>query len=204
MVRAVLRFVAAVMSVSGVLLIADAATTLLWQEPVSAFVADRNQEELEQALASPPKRVVERRPLPGDAIGRIDIPSIGVSEYVVEGTSTDDLRQGPGHYPATPLPGGRGTSAIAGHRTTYGAPFRRIDQLEAGQRIVLDTPAHRYVYRVEKTEIVDDSDLSVLDSVGHRRLLLSACHPLYSAEQRIIAYARQVATQPARVSSTAD
>ena len=204
MVRAVVRFIAAVMSVSGALLIADAATTLLWQEPVSAFVAEGNQDELEQALTNPPERVVERRPLPGDAIGRIDIPSIGVSEYVVEGTSTDDLRQGPGHYPSTPLPGGRGTAAIAGHRTTYGAPFRRIDELEAGQRVVVDTPARRYVYRVEKTEIVDDSDLSVLDPVGHRRLLLSACHPLYSAEQRIIAYARQVATQPARVSSTAD
>jgi sortase A len=198
-VRAVLRFVAAVMTVSGALLITDAATTLLWQEPVSAFIGDRNQADLEQALVDPPDRVIDRRPLPGDAIGKIEIPAIGVSEYVVEGTSTDDLRQGPGHYPATPLPGGRGTSAIAGHRTTYGAPFRRIDELEAGQRITVDMPNRRYVYRVEKTEIVDDSDLSVLDPVGHRRLLLSACHPLYSAEQRIIAYARQVATQPARV-----
>ncbi|MGI8660167.1 MAG: sortase [Thermoleophilaceae bacterium] len=75
--------------------------------------------------------------------------------------------------------------------------------MSAGQRITVDMPGRRYVYRVERTEIVEDSDVSVLDPVGHRRLLLSACHPLYSAEQRIIAYARQVGTQPARV-STAD
>jgi sortase A len=202
-VRAVVRFAAAVMAVSGSLLIADAATTLLWQEPVSAFFAERNQAELERELDDPPRRVIERRPLPGDAIGRIAIPAIGVSEYVVEGTGTDDLRQGPGHYPGTPLPGGRGTSAIAGHRTTYGAPFRRIDKLQRGQRITVEMPSRTYVYRVEKTAIVDDSDLSVLDPVGHRRLLLSACHPLYSAAQRIIVYARQVTTRPARVAPDA-
>lgn len=202
-VRAVARFFAAVMAVSGALLIADAATTVLWQEPVSAFFAERNQAQLQRAFVDPPQRVTERRPLPGDAIGRIEIPAIGVSEYVVEGTSTDDLRQGPGHYPDTPLPGGRGTSAIAGHRTTYGAPFRRVDKLQRGQRITVEMPSRTYVYRVEKTAIVDDSDLSVLDPVGHRRLLLSACHPLYSAAQRIIVYARQVALRPSRVAPDA-
>lgn len=188
------------MMVSGVLLISVAVATLTWQEPVSAFLAERSQAKLERELADPPPRVLERRPLPGDAIGRIEIPAIGVSEYVVEGTSTEDLRKGPGHYPGTPLPGGRGTSAIAGHRTTYGAPFRRIDELRRGQRIVVDMAGGRYVYRVERTKIVDDNDLSVLEPVGHRRLMLSACHPLYSAEQRIIAFARQVAVRPSRVS----
>ena len=72
----------------------------------------------------------QAQPLKGDSIAQIDIPSIGVSEYVVEGTDTESLRKGPGHYPETPLPGERGTSAIAGHRTTYGAPFRKIDQLK--------------------------------------------------------------------------
>lgn len=187
-----LRFAASVMMVSGALLIGDATATLLWQEPVSALVAQRNQAELQDALADPPRRVVERQPLPGDAIAEIEIPSIGVAEYVVEGTGTGDLRKGPGHYPETPLPGSRGTTAIAGHRTTYGAPFRDIDQLRRGDRIVLDMPSGRYVYAVEKTQIVDDQDLSVLDPVGYRRLILSACHPLYSAEQRVIAFARQI------------
>lgn len=189
--------------VSGALLIADAGLTLAWQEPVSALVASQQQGQLEEALADPPERVVERRPLPGDAIAKIEIPAIGVSEYVVEGTDTGDLRKGPGHYPDTPQPGEPGTAAIAGHRTTYGAPFRDIDQLERGDRIELQTPGGRYLYRVDRTKIVDDTDLSVLDPVGHRQLILSACHPLYSAEQRIIAFARQIAGKrtPARAAA---
>ncbi|HEY6780386.1 MAG TPA: class E sortase [Thermoleophilaceae bacterium] len=192
---------ASVMMVSGALLIADAAVTLLWQEPVSAFVAQRQQVKLQAALADPVvvKRVIARKPLKGDAIGKIVIPAIGVDEYVVEGTDTESLRKGPGHYPDTPLPGGPGTVAIAGHRTTYGAPFRNLDKLEHGDMIVVDMPDHRYVYRVERTKIVDDQDLSVLKPVGYKRLMLSACHPLYSAAQRIIVFARQIKRQPSRV-----
>jgi sortase A len=197
--RAVLRFVASVLIVSGVLLIGDAAATLLWQEPVSALVAERQQSKLETALADPPPRVVRKKPLPGDAIGRIDIPAIGVREYVVEGTDRANLRKGPGHYPETPLPGERGTAAIAGHRTTYGAPFREIDKLGRGRLITVDLPYGRYAYRVERTKIVDDSDLSVLRTVPHDRLVLSACHPLYSAAQRIIVLARLVRREPSRV-----
>ena len=180
------------MMVSGALLITDAAITLLWQEPVSAFVAEREQAALKDALFDPPERVLRREPLKGDAIARIEIPAIGVSEYVVEGTDTADLRKGPGHYPDTPLPGEPGTSAIAGHRTTYGAPFRDIDDLKPGQVMRVDMPDGTFVYRVEEVRIVDDQDLSVLEPVGHRRLMLSACHPLYSAAERVIVFARQV------------
>jgi sortase A len=197
--RAALRFVASVMMVSGALLITDAAATLLWQEPVSAFVAEREQQQLEEALFDPPERVMERKPLKGDAIARIKIPAIGVNDYVVEGTDTASLRKGPGHYPETPLPGAPGTAAIAGHRTTYGAPFRSIDQLKHGQRIILDLPDGRFVYSVERVKIVDDQDLSVLDPVGYKRLLLSACHPLYSAAQRVIVFAKQVRREGSRV-----
>ena len=194
-----LRFVASVMLVSGTLLIADAAITLLWQEPVSAYVANQQQQELKTAFVDPPQRVIRRQPLKGDAIARIEIPAIGVDEYVVEGTDLDSLRKGPGHYPETPLPGERGTAAIAGHRTTYGAPFRHIDELDPGHRIIIDMPDGRFIYRVEESKIVDDQDLSVLEPVGYRRLMLSACHPLYSAAQRIIVYARQVRREEATV-----
>jgi len=187
------------MMVSGVLLIADAAVTLLWQEPLSGVIAKRQQVKLKEALRDPPRRVILRQPLPGDAIGRIEVPSIDVSDYVVEGTDLGNLRKGPGHYPSTPLPGEHGTSAIAGHRTTYGAPFRNIDQLKSGQRIVVDMPQRRYVYRVERSEVVDDSDLSVLDRVDHDRLVLTACHPLYSAAQRIVVFARLAAEGRSRV-----
>ncbi|HEX2415252.1 MAG TPA: class E sortase [Thermoleophilaceae bacterium] len=205
--RAVLRFVASVMMVSGTLLIADAAVTLLWEEPVSAVVAERQQGSLEKQLTDPPekveKRVRERKPLPGDAIGKLEIPAIGVSEYVVEGTDTANLRKGPGHYPETPLPGEPGTVAVAGHRTTYGAPFRDLDKVERGDEIIFDTPFGRFIYRVEEKRIVDDQDLSVLEPVGYKRLLLSACHPLYSAAQRIIVFAKQVRRERSRVRSPA-
>jgi sortase A len=200
--RTVLRFVASVLMVSGVLLIGDAAATLLWQEPVSALVAERQQSKLAEALADPPPRVLEKKPLPGDAIGRLEIPAIGVREYVVEGTDTTNLRKGPGHYPDTPLPGERGTSAIAGHRTTYGAPFRDINRLKRRNVITIDLPYGRYVYRVERTKIVDDSDFSVLRKVRHDRLVLTACHPLYSAAQRVVVFARLVRRGPSRVRQT--
>jgi sortase A len=199
-VRAIVRFLAAVMTVSGALLIADAGLTVLWQEPISGFLAGREQAKLEEALASPPPRVLRKQPLPGDSIARLEIPAIGLKEYVVEGTDTANLRKGPGHYPETPLPGERGTVAIAGHRTTYGAPFRDIDDLGRGSRIFVDLPYGRFEYRVDRTRIVDDQDLSVLSRVGHDRLVLSACHPLYSAAQRVIVFARLSGRAPSAVS----
>ena len=187
------------MMVSGVLLIGDAGATLMWQEPLSWLLAGHQQGELEDALASPPRRVIQRKPLEGDAIGRVTIPSVNVSEYVVEGTGTGDLRKGPGHYPSSPLPGERGTTAIAGHRTTYGAPFRRLDKVRRRDTITVDTPYGRFVYEVERTRIVDDTDVSVLRRVGYDRLVLTACHPLYSAAQRIVVFARLRRRGPATV-----
>ena len=198
-IRVVLRFVASVMMVSGILLISDAGITLLWQEPVSAYFSQRQQVKLEKALVDPPARVVRKEPLRGDALGKLLIPSIGVSEYVVEGTDADNLRKGPGHYPDTPLPGQRGTSAIAGHRTTYGAPFRNLNKLKHNDRIVVELPYGTFVYRVDRTQIVDDSALWVTRSVGHPQLVLTACHPLYSAAQRIVAFARLAERRPAKV-----
>jgi sortase A len=94
------------------------------------------------------------------------------------------------------MPGERGTVAIAGHRTTYGAPFRKVDKLDPGDRIELRMPYGDFVYRVERTKIVPPTELSVLDRVDHDRLVLSACHPLYSAAQRIIVFARLTTATP--------
>jgi sortase A len=135
----------------------------------------------------------------GEVTAVIEIPDIGLTKAVVEGVSVEDLKKGPGHYPETPLPGQEGNAAIAGHRTTYGAPFRRIDQLKPQQVITIDMPDGRFVYRVEQTKIVDDQDLSVLEPVGHQRLMLSACHPLYSAAERVIVFARLAHRGPPRV-----
>ena len=160
-VRHGLRFVAHVLILSGVLLIADAAATLAWQEPVSAFLTQREQASLKRALEDPPRRVVEKEPLEGDAIGKIELPTLDKSVYVVEGTDRDTLRKGPGHYPETPLPGERGTVGIAGHRTTNGAPFRKIDKLKRGDPVIVSMPFGRFVYRVEKTKIVKPTETSV-------------------------------------------
>jgi len=214
-IRRALRALSSVMIVVGVILLADAAATLLWQEPVSAVYAHLQQNALDDdlsaleraPLAPAEQRALDRIPDParkltfraralqrqldgGDAMGRIVMPRIGVSEVFVEGTEAGDLRKGPGHYPDTPLPGEHGTVAIAGHRTTYGAPFRNIDELEPGDRIELRMPYGRFTYRVERTRIVPPTETSVIDRVDHDRLVLSACHPLYSAAKRIIVFAR--------------
>ena len=194
-----LRFIASVLMVSGVLLIADAGITMAWQEPISAFTSGREQSQLEAAIEDPPKRVVARRPLKGDAIARLRFPSLDKSFYVVEGVDPETLRKGPGHNPKSPLPGERGTTHIAGHRTTYGAPFRNIDRLKRGDDIVLEMPDGTFTYRVEKTKIVEPTDLSVLDKVSFDRVVLTACHPLYSAAQRIVVFGRFVRKSRPRV-----
>ena len=230
--RTILRFAAAVMMVSGVLLMADAIATVAWQEPVSALIAAREQRSLERQLEAlrpesaraapqrperdgtgdPPgegegdRRAGRRRASPtplrtlaaayadglrtGRAIGIIELPTLGRSYAVVEGTDTESLRKGPAHYPGTPLPGMGGTVGVAGHRTTYGAPFRAIGTLERGERIELRMPYGHFSYRVEATRIVQPTALWVTRRVGHERLILSACHPLYSAAQRIVVFAR--------------
>jgi sortase A len=213
-VRPVLRFVASVLITSGLLMLADAVLTVTWQEPVSAYFAGQEQAGLKkelkreapqvaldvQQLRSIPnplvrlQRLAERsrkRATTGHAIGIIRIPKIGRHDAIVQGTDTDSLRKGPGHYPATNFPGQGGTVAIAGHRTTYGAPFNAIDKLGPGDEIVLDMPYGKFTYAVKNTKIVDPSDLAVVDRVpGPEQLVLSACHPLYSASQRIIVFAR--------------
>lgn len=90
------------------------------------------------------------------------------------------------------LPGQRGTVGIAGHRTTYGAPFRRIDEIERGDEIVVEMPYARFVYRFERSRIVDPSQVGVVRDVERDRLVLTACHPLYSAAERYVVFARQV------------
>jgi sortase A len=126
----------------------------------------------------------------GDPVGRISMPTLERAFVMVEGVGTKPLRKGPGHYPDTPLPGQPGTVAVAGHRTTYLAPFRANDRLRRGQPIVLEMPYGRFVYRVERTRIVAPTATEVKRRVGYDRLVLTACHPLYSAAKRIVVFAR--------------
>jgi sortase A len=219
--RGVLRALSTALIVAGALLLADASATLLWQEPLSSLYAHVRQGKLEhrleqldavqptpverRALAKLPDpkrklafsaRAFDRRTDEGDPLGRIAIPRIGASAVFVEGTAAGDLRNGPGHYPGTPLPGEHGTVGIAGHRTTYGAWFRKIDKLRPNDTITLTLPYGRFTYRVERTRIVPPTALWVTQRVSYDRLILSACHPLYSAAKRIVVFARLTGAQP--------
>jgi sortase A len=219
--RRVLRAFSTALIVAGVLLLADAAATLLWQEPLSAVYASIQQNRLDDRLADleraplepveqralerirdPDRRLafraraLDRRLEAGDPAGRLAIPEIGLSDVFVQGTGGAELHTGPGHYPDTPLPGARGTVAIAGHRTTYGAPFRRVDDLEQGDRIELAMPYGRFTYRVERTRILPPTAIWVTRRVAYDRLVLTACHPLYSAAERIVVFARLERSTP--------
>ncbi len=200
---------------AGIVVLADVVTTLLWREPVSSLYASVRQDDASSALAKLERKYrggADRAAAPhvrgtargvavlarrfgnqvtdGQAIGRLVIPTIGLNIVFVQGTDAADLEQGPGHYPSTPLPGQPGTTAIAGHRTTYLAPFRDLGSLSPGDPVEIEMPYATLEYRVERTKVVQPSDLAVLRRVSNQRLVLTACHPLYSAAQRIVAFAR--------------
>jgi sortase A len=218
--RRLLRTLSTVLILSGILLMADAGLTVAWQEPVSALYARATQDrlggdlqDLEQrqpttlerrALHKLPAgrhrtaflaRSLKRRLKEGQAAGRVRIPALGVKYVVVDGTDPASLRKGPGFFGEQPYPGARGTVAIAGHRTTYSAPFRKVDQLHKGNRIIVEMPYGRFTYAVESKRIVKPTAMWVLDRKRHDRLVLSACHPLYSAAERIVIFARLVKTE---------
>jgi sortase A len=221
MVRRLIRDLSSVLILSGLLLIVDAGATLVWQEPVTAAIglvmrsqvnqrylsyhsaplsttdvhALRGIQPLNERIAYLARR--ERSQVRnGDAIGSIQIPRLGNRYNIVQGTDTVNLEEGPGHYPSTAFPGMGQTVAIAGHRTTYLAPFRFLNELKTGNRIVVTMPYARFTYTVQYLRIVQPTDIAVIDDVGYDRLVLSACNPLYSAAQRLIVFARLRSVQP--------
>jgi len=208
--RRLARIASVALVTAGVVLLADAAATVIWKEPLSAVYAEVRQNQAAGELdtvsdeflqdprvadvtasATDSARRAEKladlfakRLEEGKPIGRIEIPSIDADYVVVEGTAEADLERGPGHYPVAGQPGQGRTVAIAGHRTTYGAPFNEIDKIDAGDPIVLEMPYGKFTYEVTDTRIVDPDQTGIVDDVGHERLVLTSCHPLYSAAQR--------------------
>jgi sortase A len=153
----------------------------------SSSTTEPDDEPATTTTAAPPPP-----PDDGEAIARVVIPEIGVDKIVVEGVSRSDLRKGPGHYPDTALPGQPGNAAIAGHRTTYGAPFHRIDELEVGDEILVTTLQGSFTYEVTAQQIVRPTDVEVIEDQGDDRLTLTSCHPKYSARERIVVSAELV------------
>ncbi|HSK16630.1 MAG TPA: class E sortase [Gaiellaceae bacterium] len=148
------------------------------------------------ATARDARRFVSELDL-GQAFGRLTIPRIDLETVVVHGTRWGpDLSRGPGHYEQTTVPGLGRTVGVAGHRTTFGAPLREIDSIEVGDEITLEMPYGTFRYEVFEHEIVDSDDWSVIRGRGFDTIMLSACHPLYSAAQRWIVYGRLVEVRP--------
>jgi len=171
---------------------ASAATTAASPSGSAPTRAARPAPVLAPAFAAPAARL-RAMSGQGDPLGVIEIPSIGARFVFVEGTSASSLRAGPAHYRGTVLPGQPGTVGIAGHRTTYLAPFRKVGDLRPGNPIVVRMPYGRFTYRVQGTLIVSPHQAEILRSApGTDRLILTACHPLSSSKQRIVVYAKLV------------
>ena len=142
-----------------------------------------------------PKRAAPRKVARGKALAVLDIPKIRLdNKVVVEGVGREELRKGPGHVPSTVAPGQPGTFGVSGHRTTYGAPFYRLDELAKGDTITVVTREAIYTYTVTRTDIVRPVDTQVLDNVkgpnGRLKstITLTTCHPRYSARQRLVVF----------------
>lgn len=203
--------------VIGLGVLAWAATVYLWKDPFTTAYTAYEQRKLASTLdqrfetwnpirkpaahEAPKPALANVRPdarrfrlesKEGDAIARLKIPRIHLSAVVVDGTGVSDLRRGPGRHLETYMPGERELVYIAGHRTTYGAPFGRINEIQPGDLITMELPYATVVYRVNRHRIVDDNDLSVLKTHHHEQLVLQACHPRFFASQRYLVYATPV------------
>jgi sortase A len=213
------RIFGTLLIVVGAGALAWAVTVWQWQDPFTAALHELEQRELadgfERSLeARGAELAVNGRGAPtvetvpaaaaawrsasrqGDAIARLRIPALDVEEVVVNGTDTASLKRGPGRYLGSGMPGEGELVYIAGHRTTYGAPFSRIDSLRKGDRVFLETPYATFEYAVTGHRIVPASRTSVLRSKGFEQLALQACHPRFFATQRWITYAKPVRVVP--------
>ena len=217
--RRAARIVGTLLIGAGVLVLAWCVLVWQWQDPFTALYTTWRQHQLTSqydkrvktfnAAPIPGTSVAaERRSIAreakryrleskrGQAIGRIRVPRMGVNMILVNGTDHETLKKGPGRDLETFMPGENRLVYIAGHRTTYLAPFSHIDRLKPGDRITIEVPYATFVYAVTRHRIVKATDLSVLRSPRHELLELQACHPRFFATHRYIAYARLARVEP--------
>ncbi len=217
--RRTMRWLGTVMVLTGVCLLAWCLLVWRWQDPFTAVYTYWQQRELadeySERLADyrPPKPVPVRTASAGptaaqfrlsiaraarryrgtlgegDAIGRLKIPRLDLNAIMVNGTDDDTLKMGPARHLRTFMPGEGKLIYVAGHRTTYSAPFSEINDLKLGDRVMVELPYATFEYRIRDHRIVDDNALEVLRSRGREELALQACHPRFFASQRYIAYA---------------
>ena len=186
--RVLIGAVGRVLIASGLLILSFVGYQLWGTSLAEARSQDRLVEQFQGVRGADPLKPI--RPVPGGAVGLIEIPKIGLDKAIVEGVGVAELKSGPGHYPATPMPGQPGNAAIAGHRTTYGAPFNRLDELVAGDAILVTTAQGEFRYEVESAQVVNPKQSEVLDPTTDSRLTLTTCHPEFSAAQRLVLTAK--------------
>jgi sortase A len=168
-----------------------------WTDRYQTHLQVQLADELEEQIADPEAAVAYEagEVRSGDSLTRLRAPSIGVEVVVVEGTTQEALRAGAGHYPETALPCGAGNVAIAGHRTTYGAPFRHLDEIPPGAEITLETPLGTCTYEVTDPAFsVAPDAVDVVAPSDTPRLTLTTCHPEGSARERLVLHADLVGT----------
>jgi sortase A len=208
--------------VAGIGAIAWALVVWQWQDPFTALYTHWQQGK----LASQYKREVAHYRLParvapresaaetsleriaaaakqlrsdlgeGKPVGRLIVPRLDLNAIVVNGTAHDDLAKGPGRELHTFMPGQDELVYVAGHRTTYSAPFSDIDKLRRGDRITFELPYATFVYEITGHRVVPADDIAVLRSKHHEELILQACHPRFFATHRYLAFARPVRIVP--------
>lgn len=194
----------------GIALVAWAGVTWAWGDPFTWVYTQREQSRLAdryersvEAFGGPAVLVAQddaaraagryRRQLEtGDPVGRLRIPRLGLDLVVVEGTDAESLKKGPGRYEGSFLPGEGQLVHVAGHRTTYGAPFARIDRLSRGDVLAFELPYGTFHHRVTGRRVVGATDVGVLRSRGREEVALQACHPRFFASHRYIVYARPI------------
>jgi sortase A len=216
--RRAIRTFGTLLVVAGSLMLIWAVLVWQWQDPFTALYTKWKQRELTSqyekrarsykpavsgttladerrsiARAAKRYRLTSKR---GEGIGRIRVPRMGVNMILVNGTDPGSLKKGPGRDQRTFMPGERRLVYIAGHRTTYGAPFSAITSLRRGDRVMLEVPYAKFVYSVTRHKIVKSTDLSVLRSPKYDLVELQACHPRFFASHRYIAYARLIRIEP--------
>ena len=206
------------LAVAGVLTLGWALLVWQWQDPFTALYTTWKQHQLASqydkrartftTTISGPTVKAERASIAreakryrlsskrGQVIGRIRVPRMGINMLLVNGTDHDTLKKGPGRDGRTFMPGENRLVYIAGHRTTYLAPFSHIDRLRRGDRVTIEVPYGTFIYAVTRHRIVKSTDLSVLRSPRHELVELQACHPRFFASHRYIAYAKLLRVEP--------
>jgi sortase A len=206
------------LAVAGILTLGWALLVWQWQDPFTALYTTWKQHQLASqydkrarsftTTISGPTVKAERASIAreaklyrlsskrGQVIGRLRVPRMGINMLLVNGTDHDTLKKGPGRDGRTFMPGENRLVYIAGHRTTYLAPFSHIDRLRRGDRVTIEVPYGTFIYAVTRHRIVKSTDLSVLRSPRHELVELQACHPRFFASHRYIAYARLLRVEP--------